>query len=244
LASEADGGFLGNAFHFPGKEPGPHQRLGQPHRRAGCGTPWVRGDSGAVPCRAMLCHARAGACAGAGEARLSAALRLLPDMFTAMWRVLSPAVATRPHGLASFLSPCLCSHSAPFNADGSPVTGMSQAPAQHGAQVGLCLSTPARGGGRPRCHEVCTASASPHSTHRGRACIGQLPPAPGVRAVSKQWVESRKRRMGNRIWLRRRRQPRPLGPFPFPAPESPSHSHQPRGCTEGTGMLLPGRTGA
>ncbi|KAM9280692.1 LOW QUALITY PROTEIN: tyrosine-protein kinase receptor Tie-1 [Cariama cristata] len=28
-------------------------------------------------------------------------------------------------------------------------------------QLGPCLSTPARGGGRPRCHEVCTASASP-----------------------------------------------------------------------------------
>lgn len=61
--------------------------------------------------------------------------------------------------------------------------------------------------------------------------------------------------MGNRIWLRRRRQPRPLGPFPFPAPESPSHSPEPRGCTKGTGcchlgglghetLLMAGKEGA
>lgn len=79
----------------------------------------------------------------------------------------------------------------------------------------------------PRSPELCTASAP-----WGTSSTGQLPPAaPGVRAGSKQWVESRKRRMGNRIWLRRRRQPRPLGPLPFPAPQSPSHSRRgtPRG---------------
>lgn len=79
----------------------------------------------------------------------------------------------------------------------------------------------------PRGPALCTASAP-----WGRSSTGQLlPAAPGVRAGSKQWVESRKRRMGNRIWLRRRRQPRPLGPLPFPAPQSPSHSRRgtPRG---------------
>lgn len=114
----------------------------------------------------------------------------------------------------------------------------------HSTEPGWAMPrTPARGGRRLRCREVCTASASPHAAPRGTACAGLLPTAPGVRAVSKQWVESRKRRMGNRIWLRRRRQPRPLGPFPFPAPESPSHSRQPRGCTEGMGMPPPGGLG-
>lgn len=169
-----------------------------------------------------------------------------PDMFTTTRSVFLLAVATLPCELGSFLAPCLCSHSAPFNLGSVPTLGhcrMRQSLAQRGAQVGHA-SHPARGGGRLRCHEVCAASAPPHAAPRGTACAGLLPTAPGVRAVSKQWVESRKRRMGNRIWLRRRRQPRPLGPFPFPAPESPSHSHQPRGCTEGMGMPLPGRAGA
>lgn len=141
-----------------------------------------------------------------------------------------------------------CAPTQPFStrtaAPWQAAAGVSRTLAQHGAQVGPCLGTPACGGGRPRCHEVCRASASLHAARWGRASVGQLLPAPGVRAVSEQWVESRKRRMGNRIWLRRRRQPRPLGPFPFPAPESPSHSRRLWGCAEGTGMLPPGRAGA
>lgn len=204
------------------------------------------GGSGAVPCRAG-----AGARAGAvrGKARLSAALHFLPDMFTAMMsRGFPPlAVATLLCGLAGFLSPCLCSCSAPFNPDSSPTMGRCRresGPSITWSPGGAMPQHPGSWRQEAKVSRGVYGLSVAARRSPGTACAGQLLPAPGVRAVSEQWVESRKRHMGNRIWLRRRRQPRPLGPFPFPAPESPSHSRQPRGCTKGTEMLPPGRAGA
>lgn len=213
------------------------------------GRPGAGGAAG--PCRAMAC---ASACASTlygkalGGSQAVCCFPLPPrHVYCNMAGFSPPAVAAVPCGRAGFLAPCLCSRSAPFKPDSGPATGRCRCESGPGTtwSPGEAVSQHP-GSWRQEAkvsRGVYSLSFAAHCLP-GKACAGQLPPAPGVRAVSKQWVESRKRRMGNRIQLRRRRQPRPLGPFPFPAPESPSHSRQPRGRTEGTGMLPPRRAGA
>lgn len=154
--------------------------------------------------RAMLCHARAGgARAGARasamhgkvlrESQAFPAFHFLPDMFTAtwilkvfpnldesmiLWRVLSSWQWPSSHADWLDFITLPCAPAQPLSirtlAPQWAAAGVSWTLAQHGAQVGPCLSAPACGSGRPRCHEVCTASASLHTARRGRACVGQL----------------------------------------------------------------------
>lgn len=166
LLGEAYAVFLQNAIHFPNEMLRACRRLG----REG----WVWGQrchAGAVLVPLPMLALCMGKCWG--KSRLSAAFYFLPDMFTATWRGFSQGSGHSPIEAGGFWSPCPAwtlstgTVALPWNA-----AGMSQAPAQHSAQMEPCLSTPARGSGRPRCHEMCTASASPHAAHQGQPVQG------------------------------------------------------------------------
>lgn len=176
-------------MHLPGEKPPACRRLEWSHRRVGCATSWGWGQGGcAAPVPVPVLMPVPALCPGkpAGKARLSVAFPLLPAMFPATGSfVPQQCMPSRADWLAFCRPACAPALSL------SDLAGMDQTLAQYRAQVQPCLSTPTRGAGRPLCPKVCAASALPHA-----ACTGQLQPAPGVRAVSKQWVESRKQSHG------------------------------------------------